>query len=182
MIISTCYNSFENGYPLRVIDLFQTVSFHIKSDGFTINYLTKYLINHPQFFQFYETEVLEKSRCEFDMERLENYFNNVRNAFHLISSRLICNIDEIGFGEIHSAGKVHVIGKPNVDSKMLPKYKILPSIKRITALIPIFLDGTSTSSLIIVPTKTIQKDAAEKMSLFFNGIVRYQPNGYITTE
>lgn len=55
-------------------------------------------------------------------------------------------------------------------------------MQRITVLIGIFLDGTTTTCMYIVPTESIDKEVPKKLDFGINGIIRHQKNGYITKE
>ena len=109
IIIKMCYDSFENENPLTINDLFCAVSPMIKSSGFTLEYLRNHIQNHKDIFTLYETECLDKKRTTISEESISNYFKKMNKCIEGVSPHLVCNIDEIGFGEIHSGSKVYIV-------------------------------------------------------------------------
>ena len=182
MIAQTAYNNFAIGNPLRVQDLYAKVNLEIKSDQVTLQYFSKFISNNQHVFEIYKTETIERHRSVIPENEISRYFQQLKNSISGISPKLICNLDEIGFGDMQQSDCVFVVGKPNVEKNDIPKYPVPPSINRITALVTIFLDGTTTPPLVIVPTSTVQKSAFHYLENCVDGIIEHQDNGYMNNE
>ena len=182
IIIKTCYENFDQGNPLRISDIYSKVFSCINSEKVTLEYFTRFIYNNSKSFQIYQTETIEGKRISILQEDISRYFQQVKTSICGISPKLICNIDEIGFGDMQQSDGVFVVGRPNIDKKNVPKYPVPSSINRITALVTVFLDGTTTTRFIIVPSSTIHKSAFHYLENCVDARIEHQENGYMDSS
>ena len=158
MIKVIAYENFDKNNPLTIADLFALVQSKISSKLFNLQYFTRFIENNSEYFAIHETKIFQKPRLTVTQSQIPQYFENLKSAMQGISPKLIFNIDEIGFDDIQQTKRIFVVGKPNTEKMFIPRYPVPASVARITALVAIFLDGTTTP-LIIVPIVTLQKNA-----------------------
>ena len=182
MIKEIAFVNFEKGNPLRISDLFSKVFSSIQSENFNFQYFSRYIHNNPLTFQIYQTETIDRQRSVISSSEISRYFRQIQSSIKGISPKLICNLDEIGFGDLQQSAGVHVVGKPHIHQKEVPKFPVPPSINRITAVVTVFLDGSSTFPFVIVPTSTIQKSAFQYLENCVEARIEHQENGYMDAD
>ena len=148
-----------------------------------MKYTYYFIEKNPNVFQVYNSRVIDKQRNNVGIDNIISYLNVLNSKLNSecgVNSSLLFNLDEIGFGDIQRSCNIKVVRPPCKHT--IPDYPVPPGIKRITALVTVFLDGTSAMPFIVDPNKTLHRNVLEKLGYCKSFIYRYQENGFMNEE
>lgn len=155
------------------------ISFLKKEEGIDLSptQMRKKLNNIPEL-KTVVGEKIEAERATINFQDLRNYYSNLEKVISGRDSRLIFNLDEIGFDSyVDAVSKRFVVTAEKGPTPFTPVKRVS---NRITFLKCIALEGPSPKPLVIIKKKTISPEHA--IELRHNAILRFHDSAFMTKE
>ena len=174
--IMTCFLQKE---PVSYVDLFYFFDNHF---GLQLNMDTiRHIVYKFENFKTITGKPMEDERIMCDTDEIDEYFNHIEQIIGDIHSSFVYNIDESGFQDWADQREMRVIVPIDFEDDTIP-ISVRRNSKRTSILGGICTDGSYLKPLIIAQRKTIESEIEQLGYNEDNIFIRYQENGFITTE
>ena len=172
---------FDQNNPLSYRDAF--IILHRLNEQIDYKYVKSFIRRNNEVLEIYSSRVIERRRNNIDVNSYYSYLTSLNTSLSTangISGNLFFNIDEIGFGDMQSLSSIKTIGPKGKSTA--PDYSVPAAVKRITAVVGIFLDGGYCTLMIIIPTRTLHRNVFSELGQYRNFVLMEQENGFMTED